>query len=742
MILKSVVFGFGLGVGLFALLGKGVGQPMDNPYRTFYPRTLPGHFSDSLAWGTVLDISTVAGGTVEEKLAAAQLTLRQTGGVIFFPAGTYTFGNSIVIRRGIVLRGAEPGVRRARDTSFAPPTRFVFPAYVPSFSGTGTPNLTAFKTISFDTLASNTGLVYLDINRAGINFSLGTRRGNRNFIIFGCRSNNVATPSPDVPSAGQAGWQRFSYRFGRNIGGNVTANCVVSNNRLNDFENNLGYPIQNDSYMQPGYLYDSAGVFKPVNDSAKAVFSYTDHYGISLGRGSAPTFAEPNTAPYLFTQGMEICDNWMLKTMRVGIYAAGLGIKINRNTILDVENKRVFLNPQGTRKNTNNSATFENRGIDMSGWDVEVDSNLVIVYRHNFYGNTYQSVDGEGILTQECCGGTSVNNYRIIGNTLSGTGAYIGLFKMRDIHNVKIIGNNLSNRANILVDADVNLCRTSPAGCYTLNNVLIKDNYNLGSNCQFARGNGISVSGKKGGTNVFVVNNRAIPGGNNGCGTVLDTFAISAPCYVYFNPDTNIPFVNSNIGLRIPQCTDRPVQLQVPVVEALNPDTILVAPGARVSFKIAYRAGNPTKVEFWKGITIVATRPVVAGEDSIEFIAPQAALNTTYFSAKAIDTVTNTYGWTKTVKVITTPTVANRGRLKASVGTIALYPNPANGSVTMLLGPGKAKLVIRDAMGKEVKTLETKGKTEVRVAGWPAGIYTISGSYGDGKRLRATFIKQ
>ncbi len=79
------------------------------------------------------------------------------------------------------------------------------------------------------------------------------------------------------------------------------------------------------------------------------------------------------------------------------------------------------------------------------------------------------SVDGEGILIHKCCGGTKVNGVVIKHNRGN---AYIGLYKVQDIHNVSIVDNQLTS--DILVIADTN---KKP---YYMENVRVENNSVVG----------------------------------------------------------------------------------------------------------------------------------------------------------------------------------------------------------------------------------------------------------------------
>ncbi|MDY6806842.1 MAG: hypothetical protein SXA11_23965 [Cyanobacteriota bacterium] len=455
--------------------GSPSGGPTDNPIASLYGNNAYPWTKD-MKWGCVYNIKDFNGSKDRDRFNAARdAAVAGGGGVIYFPAGTYNFNDSIQIADGVIIRGETPGVKDAKSDSYQPPTKLVFPKYEPKLSGSGTPNDTAFKKITTarPDKDSNIGIVNVDINRAAIAFKADIDSGtNQNVVVFGVRSNNVAEPDPTVPDTSfQEAWQRYSYRFATNIKLNAFANALVANNRVND---NI-----TDNYDQPGYKIKARKKNSIITfEGGEVPFHYGNHYGIAVNRGKSSGFkngATPEEEPGLFRKGIVIRDNWVYHTMRVAIYASGDGLIIKDNIIKDRSGKQWWVDPTG-KKETTGAVTLENRAIDWSGSNVLVDGNNYEVYRHKIGNSKYLSTDGEGILAQECCGGTIIDGVTISNNQGN---AYIGLYKVRDIKNAKIIGNelnsNVTNTSLIYVVADTNY------GSFSVDNVLVKDNTVAGS---------------------------------------------------------------------------------------------------------------------------------------------------------------------------------------------------------------------------------------------------------------------
>jgi hypothetical protein len=451
--------------------GSPTGGPTDNPITEQYSNSSYS-WTHQIKWNCVYNIQDFQGGTMVARFNAARdAAAANGGGVVYFPRGTYSFEEGISLKNGVVLRGDRPGVSNAKNSGFNPPSRLEFPKYEPRLSGNGTPNDTAFKTITTtdEDTDSNIGLVYLDINRAAISLRGDIDRGNnQNIIVFGIRSNNVAEPDPRVPDTSfQSPWLRYSYRFAANIKINAKANILVANNRIND---NI-----TDNYDQPDYQVKAIQGENIITyrEGNKVPFHYGNHYGIVINRSKADGFqknADRRAEPGLFRPGITVRDNWVYHTMRVAISASGDGLVIQDNEIRDERGKAWWTDPTGLRE-PRGAVTLENRAIDWSGANVIVEGNQYEVYRHKVRDTGYLSVDGEGILIQECCGGTTVDG-AVIRNNQGNT--YIGLYKIPSIKNVEIVGNRvraeMSDIALIYVNADTN---NAPG---SMENVKVKNN--------------------------------------------------------------------------------------------------------------------------------------------------------------------------------------------------------------------------------------------------------------------------
>ncbi|MCD8483204.1 MAG: glycoside hydrolase family 55 protein [Verrucomicrobia bacterium] len=391
--------------------------PTDNPIATFYGADTYS-WTHEIHWNRVFNVADF--GAIpddgQDDLAAINAAMQAAheagGGVVYFPAGVWDISDDLVMRSGVVLRGASPAVPTtapnhargdgthlaapAQLEGYLPPSRLQFPRYIPSFTGAGTPNETAFKviTVEDEVTTSNWGLVNLDLDHVRIRnyqdtwlsgpFELADRatvfnpeHDARNIVIFGNRGNHMAAPDPRVPSGSQHAWQRFSARGSANIALMAYENILVANNRLND---NI-----TDDWEMPGYLL-SNGALPNKSAGREVSFGYTNVYGINLNRVYAnpsppPSSLTPDTFPEVFRKGMVVRDNWIYLTARVAYHVTGQDAVIVDNVKVDDPNKFSIVLPVGTRQ-TAGSDTNENRGVDFSGFNVTVSGNDLDVHSH------------------------------------------------------------------------------------------------------------------------------------------------------------------------------------------------------------------------------------------------------------------------------------------------------------------------------------------------------------------------
>ncbi len=419
-------------------------------------------WTNQLKWVNVVDVTHLPGEGIEEKLTAAQSLLSvKGGGVAYFPAGTYSFKDSIKLLDGIVLRGVDPSpVKSAQNDNYGLLTKFEFPKYEFAPEGDGTPILKAFKGIYLadPAGASNVGVVNIDINRGHIHLNddgTEAHKAGRNRIVFGCVLRNAAGADASIPNLklNQKGWQRFTARHHAAIDVCADANLLIANNRLPK--------SGDDNFMMNGYVIQDTKKKETTIDGIVFDYDnrpgmYVNHYNIGGPGGQGPD-GTPETHPHGFRKGIVIRDNYIFNTGRLGIGFCGDGVQCLNNMIRipdDIWRPTVT----GTILTTG-SATNDNRAVEMRGWRWLVDGNDFQVHRNWAFEKKHKINDGEGLMHEDHANSTIKDS--ILTNNRGNT--YLSLYKTAGIDGLHIEGNDIrlgdgrqvsANSIAIFVSAD------------------------------------------------------------------------------------------------------------------------------------------------------------------------------------------------------------------------------------------------------------------------------------------------
>jgi len=454
-------------------------------------------WTDQLRWGNVVSIADFAGDTLAARLEAAQAAVvAKGGGVVYFPAGTYQFQDTVRLKDGVVLRGADPQQSPdAKQAQYELLTKFEFPKYVPKFSETGTPNETAFKGIYTENpLAGNCGLVNLALNRAHVRMETqDDHRTGKNRILCGCILRNAATPDKGVPDAklGQAGWLRYTARHAAAVTMHTEENVLVANNRLpksgEDNFNMDGYLLKGPKNAQVKY----DGV---VFDYDNRPGLYINDYGLGAEGGKGPD-GTPESHPYGFRKGIVIRDNYLYHTGRCPISFTGDGTICSFNVIR--QEKDVWRPTVTGTSATGGAGTNDNRAIQMRGYRWTVEGNDYEVHSNIAAEKAYKLNDGEGLMHEDHVNSTVVDSKLINnkGNT------YLSIYKTGGIDGLLIEGNDIRTRGGI---AAIYVVASKNSGPFPCRNVKILNNV--------TDGGGIQIEGQPAENNLIAGNKHL--GGN------------------------------------------------------------------------------------------------------------------------------------------------------------------------------------------------------------------------------------
>lgn len=427
--------------------------PTDNPVRTQFGAGAAA-WTDSIPWGTVVSVADFSGSF--DKAQDALLAKGKGGGVVFFPPGTYSFKEHILLKSGVVIRGAptaDPAKVGKAMGSLAPTTRFECPdrAHLGLFNA--------------DANATGIGIVNVDLDGCAVMFwpSLGDQplsmksywfeassvKGmGSNKLVLGNRIRNVnyddfnpADGAWGKPSSGAT--SPWPWPFSTAVAVYSDKNALVANNLLGP----------------------STKIATMVASGGKQVpYPYDNRYGIDVNKvllggafGKLVPGASPGKCtdaqshfPWSFRPGLVIRDNWVYGDGRVGISfsgggdgkTAGSGTQVFSNHV-EHRNDSTFWGFSPT-KLAHGSDTNENRGYDQGGIENNVTMNTGHIHRQQVGGSPYQTVDGEGLLVQCNNGNNQYRNIWADNDLTGGTSGYIAYYGVNIVQDNQILRNKVN----------------------------------------------------------------------------------------------------------------------------------------------------------------------------------------------------------------------------------------------------------------------------------------------------------
>ncbi len=443
--------------------------PKDNPIAKFYagPEGYPA-WTDGINWSRVLNMKAYPkGNTAFDKFNNAVKELSETGGVLYYPAGTYDFtkrekkadeGRGLMLLRGIVIRGEAPaGHPVAADGKLELPTKFIFPsrprgpggARVPAdwnIVGLGLDDYRKIKgmdrlgiawvhlvgaTVFFGpqldypkgtTWATANSLLSGKVKKGGWDqrYGEGTHpidplmnggrkyeTGTKGRFVFGCVFEDAAVLDDFTdPGYGPDGFHTSRY-CARVIA--YGSRVLVANNLL--------------PHSQKGFAYrQRTTASRGEKDLTPVTFDYGKTIGIDVNKELLTHAADGGKCPGYFEEGVVVRDNYVYNHGHTGYSVSGKWVTVAHN-----RNERAFLD--GSRgavtldgyavagKDSDNRS----RAFDLAGKDVWVD--------HNRFNNTGSQPgnDGEGVIGR-AANGTPIYSWAITHNVHTrGSGAAGGL---------------------------------------------------------------------------------------------------------------------------------------------------------------------------------------------------------------------------------------------------------------------------------------------------------------------------
>ncbi|MBD3420184.1 MAG: hypothetical protein GF398_08720 [Chitinivibrionales bacterium] len=404
---------------LFVLNIAAMAVPLDNPVANYYPgnRGYPG-WTDRIAWDNVIDMSSYSNGADNfEKFENARDELfAQGGGVLYYPAGTYTFdvpegpnGRGLLLKEGVVIRGEAPGSDTKANIDYENAglsslnTKFNFTAT--EYGGPCLMNYIGGTPAD----VSNVGIAWVNISRAYVFFgfnadswastwgtgdswlSANSAHGWDARVPDGTHIMDVWTGDGTTGKWDSGKLVNGSYRF--------VFGCKLTNAKIHNYAINKGncssFNADAESWRFGGILsiYGShvfvannvvsptgtSGDNRLVVDINKALLAlYQNRCDVAHGAG-------------YYAEDIVVCDNWVYNKGNKSFEISGTWVVLRDN----IAHKEYLSGTPSYNSCIDGSAIadYMNRGFDLGGMNFWAHNNEV---RETGSGGN----DGEGMLVQ------------------------------------------------------------------------------------------------------------------------------------------------------------------------------------------------------------------------------------------------------------------------------------------------------------------------------------------------------
>ena len=424
--------------------GSKSGGPTDNPVATLYGNGTYPWTNSMVNWSCVYNVKDY-GGSFE---AAQKAAVSGGGGVVYFPAGTYSFSSNIVVESNIVIRGEPTTGMAKKGTSpgpLAPKTIFKCP-----FGE----HLGIFNN---DPKSKNIGIVNIDLNGCAVMFWPGLKTVSKytfksywfeatdvegmgsNKLVLGNKVHEVTYKYPDPDQKSGSIWP---WSFSTAIA-SYSDNCtLVANNLISKSTTSMKTTVTfDDDKMTVPYPVDNRYGIDVNQILLGGVIG--KYYGHQCP--SDPGKLNPSCAPWYFRRWLVICDNYIYMNGRVGVSwsgggdgkTVGSGTQLYNNHV-EVAAGTTCWSVDGKHK-TKGSSTNENRGYNQQGYASNLTMNTGHINRQKASDTPYETVDGEGVLHQASNGNDGLRNLWYKNNLSGGSTGYLVYYKLFNVEYNQLI---------------------------------------------------------------------------------------------------------------------------------------------------------------------------------------------------------------------------------------------------------------------------------------------------------------
>ena len=435
--------------------GSKSGGPQDNPVATLYGNKSYPWTNNMVNWSCVYNVKDY-GGSFESAQKAA---VSNGGGVVYYPAGTYSFTSNLVIESNIVIRGVPTTDMAKKGTNpgpLAPKTIFkcTFGKHIGIFNS--------------DPKGANFGIVNVELDGCAVMFWPGLKSSSTNLktywydaediigmgqnkIVVGNKIHDVTYEHPDPSVNSDIIWP---WSFSTAIAIYSDNNTLVANNLISKSKTEMKTTVTlSGDKMTVPYLVDNRyGI--DVNQILLGGVA-----GKYLGHQCPKDWGTltPSCFPWNFRHGLVIRDNYVYQNGRVGVSFSGMGDGKTVGSGTRVYNNHVEVaagttcwSHDGVKKMTGHD-TNENRGYDQKGYGNNLTLNTGHINRQKAADTSYETVDGEGILQQTISGNDGLRNLWYKNDLHGGSTGYLVFYKLYNVEYNHLIVSNMALLNNTIL---------------------------------------------------------------------------------------------------------------------------------------------------------------------------------------------------------------------------------------------------------------------------------------------------
>jgi hypothetical protein len=418
--------------------------PQEDPVAPLYGNGTYSWANKMVNWSCVYNVKDFDGSFESAQKAA----LTDGGGVVYFPAGTYTLSSNLVLESNIVIRGEDTkgAAKNGKNPgNLSPRTVFRCPfgQHVGIFNN--------------DPKSENIGIVNVDLDGCAVmlwpalktvspyNFKsywfdatdvLGM---GSNKLVLGNKIHDVTYqyPDPDTKSGNVWPWAFSTALASYSDNNTLVANNLIAKSstvkkvtvELSGTKMTVDYPVDNRYGIDVNQLLLGGVIGKYAGKQCP----------------SQPGTLTPSCAPWYFRRGLVIRDNYVYMNGRVGVSwsgggdgkTLGSGSQLFNNHV-EVASGTTCWSIDGVHKASGHD-TNENRGYNQAGFANNLTMNTGHVNRQKASDSGYMTVDGEGILQQASNGNDGLHSLWLKNDLSGGSSGPLVYYKLFNVEYNQLI---------------------------------------------------------------------------------------------------------------------------------------------------------------------------------------------------------------------------------------------------------------------------------------------------------------